>query len=207
MSGAVGSPTGPDAVWLGRNAFDAFGGALAIGQVVGSSQRDLIVGALQWNRTPGVQVGADLIFAGPITSATYDLSGAATPTTVIRGADQYDDTGTSVAVGDLNGDGYDDIVVIASAADGPGNARTLAGESSIVFGSASLPALIDLQITIPRFLMYGAASNDLMGRHPQSVAVRDIDGDGRADFCVGSYRGATGALSVPGRIDCIKSAF
>ncbi|WP_287140440.1 FG-GAP repeat protein [Crocosphaera sp.] len=54
---------------------------------------------------------------------------------VINGIDSYDFSGTARSAGDINGDGFDDILIGADDADPNGNSR--AGESYIVFGGAS----------------------------------------------------------------------
>ncbi len=64
---------------------------------------------------------------------------------VIYGADTIDCSGRSVSsAGDINGDGFDDIIIGAFRADGPGAApgtRNNAGDSYVVFGSgAGFPA-------------------------------------------------------------------
>ena len=68
---------------------------------------------------------------------------------VIHGADAGDLSGFSVSsAGDINGDGFDDLIIGAHYADGPGAApgtRNSAGDSYVVFGSgAGFPAAIDL---------------------------------------------------------------
>jgi len=56
---------------------------------------------------------------------------------VIQGEDANDSAGYSVAsAGDVNGDGFDDLIVGASGADGAGNAKNVAGAAYVVFGSA-----------------------------------------------------------------------
>ena len=59
---------------------------------------------------------------------------------VIHGADADDHSGRSVSsAGDVNGDGFDDLIIGAHHADGPGAApgtRTNAGDSYVVFGKA-----------------------------------------------------------------------
>ena len=60
---------------------------------------------------------------------------------VIHGVDADDFSGISVSsAGDINGDGFDDLIIGALCADGPGAApgtRTDAGDSYVVFGSWS----------------------------------------------------------------------
>ena len=56
---------------------------------------------------------------------------------VIHGQDVGDHSGYSVSsAGDINGDGFDDLIIGASCGDGPGNTRVFAGDSYVVFGKA-----------------------------------------------------------------------
>ncbi|NJL94440.1 MAG: cytochrome c [Anaerolineae bacterium] len=50
------------------------------------------------------------------------------------GADQYDMSAYGMAVGDIDGDGFEDIALNGMNGDGPGNGRTDAGEIYIVSG-------------------------------------------------------------------------
>jgi hypothetical protein len=65
---------------------------------------------------------------------------------VLRGESAYDQSGTSVAsAGDVNGDGFDDLIVGAQQADGPADGRGSAGDSYVIFGKAGgFGATIDL---------------------------------------------------------------
>ena len=56
---AVGSGSGPSAVWLGQNRTDGLGIAVAIGNVTGTTQGEAVIGGLQIQRTGGVQGGVD----------------------------------------------------------------------------------------------------------------------------------------------------
>ncbi len=61
---------------------------------------------------------------------------------VIHGADAGDHSGHSVSsAGDIDGDGFDDLIIGAPFADGPGAApgtRSAAGDSYVLFGSATI---------------------------------------------------------------------
>ncbi len=46
--------------------------------------------------------------------------------------------------GDINGDGFDDLVIGSFFADASGNTKSYAGDSYVIFGAAALSATIDL---------------------------------------------------------------
>ena len=55
----------------------------------------------------------------------------------VFGADADDYSGATVSgAGDVNGDGYDDLLIGAFGADGLGNNRPSAGETYVIFGKA-----------------------------------------------------------------------
>ena len=89
---------------------------------------------------------------------------------VIHGQDGGDVSGSfGFLGGDVNGDGFDDLIIGADGGDGPGNTRTSAGDSYVVFGHAgAFAAEIDLAA-----LAGGAAASSSMARRPMtSPALR-----------------------------------
>ncbi|MEO1524153.1 MAG: YHYH protein [Planctomycetota bacterium] len=101
------------------------------------------------------------------------------------GADAGDQIGVSIGGGgDINGDGFDDIVIGAPAVDP--NGRTDAGAAYVVFGSDSFGASFNLANLNGDngFRVDGDAIGDSAG---QSVAIaRDVNDDGLDDIIVGA---------------------
>jgi hypothetical protein len=108
----------------------------------------------------------------------------------IDGAAAYSGTAESVAsAGDLNGDGYADVIVGCSSA--ANNSRTNSGSSYVIFGKASGFTNIDLATFTSAgpqgFRIDGGASGHNSGRLVSSAG--DVNGDGFTDVMIG----ATGA--------------
>ena len=114
----------------------------------------------------------------------------------IGGADSSDTLGRSVSTaGDVNGDGFDDIIVGAWSADGTNNAEPNAGESYVIFGKAAGFGPIDVEALTPSegFTILGGIMGDRAGGSVS--AAGDVDGDGFDDIIVGAPLAAgTGAL-------------
>ena len=107
---------------------------------------------------------------------------------VIYGADAGDRAGGKVSSGDINGDGYDDVILGAYSADGPVGNRFSSGEAWIIYGlAAGLGASIDLASPPPdATAIYGADQNDLAGLE---VTSGDLNGDSLRGCIISAYYG------------------
>jgi hypothetical protein len=203
---AAGAAGGPSVVWRGRSANDNFGNSVAIGNVTGTAQNEVLIGAIQLLKNPGVmaQYGGVAVYSNP--TGTLDL--ATTPATVlIEGVDIGDNCGTALGTAKVSGGStYDDIVVACSAADGPANGRPNIGEIHVIRGRATFPAIWDMALHPSSAVIYGRDNNGAIGRVVGNMALADLDTDGFADICGGSINGFSGSVKT-GHLDCYSSPF
>ncbi len=186
LSGDV-SASAAVATLVGSGASDTIGTALAAnGDVDGDGLPDLLVGAPNDEVGSATNAGTASLFFGSSLSVGGSLSLSAADA-VFSGEAAGDAAGTSVSIGgDVNGDGYADLLIGAPNAD---QASTDNGQAYIVFGD---PALSDLDLSIADVSWYGESGSDGMGA---AVAIfGDADADGYDDFSLGApTRDAFGA--------------
>ena len=110
---------------------------------------------------------------------------------VIHGEEAGDFSGFSVSsAGDINGDGFDDLIIGALGADGPGNgARHCRRQLCGVRQGGRLRAAIDLAAVAAGtggFVIHGEEAGDFSGFSVSSAG--DINGDGFDDLIIGAPR-------------------
>lgn len=149
---------------------DFYGATLAGGDFNRDGFSELVVGVPAYNASsvaglarvyegsPGLDPVPDVIFSGAVASEKL---------------------GAAAAVGDVNGDGMDDLALGATVSNGLGRAGTYVGHQNETLIVTASPAL------------QGRASNDGYGGH---VAIHDLNGDGFGDVIVGASVDATGGI-------------
>lgn len=190
----------PDVMITGSSATDEVGSMIASGDINGDGIQDLVLGTYRADRNSQNQSGGALIFYGTTSwSSTIDLS-STTADVEIYGSSNLEQVGKSVDVGDINGDGYDDVVLGAPKSspnpDGLGT-RTYAGAVYVIYGGSSLSSTINLATTSADIEIYG--SN--LGGTTQAgdVAwVGDVNGDSYDDIFFGYYHADEPTWSNPG---------
>ncbi len=202
---------------LGADAFDQTGFSVAgAGDFNGDGLDDIAIGTPDAAGLGNLKASAgDSYIVFGTTAAPSTLIGITTLTNTVdllnlglqgiklHGADIDDRSGYSVSLsGDLNGDGYDDLVIGAGGGDGLTPIRQLAGEAYVVFGGKSVANVINLaNLGTPSGAagskIFGAAAYDGLG-YSLSV-VGDVNGDGLDDLLIGARFAAAGGDSYAGR--------
>ena len=173
----------------GNDGYDLAGFAVAgAGDINGDGFDDVIVGAVD---------GYNFYYGG--RSTAYVIFGSASPDPInltflspsdgfrIIGNFSYYSTILSVSgAGDINGDGFEDIII------GSTNDNNYAGAAYVIFGKASGFGNIDLANLAPSagFRITGDAQGDSAGRSVS--AAGDVNGDGFDDLIVGAPLGDDG---------------
>jgi hypothetical protein len=170
--------------YSGESAFDNAGISVAgAGDVNGDGYSDLLIGAPGDDDT-NTDTGAAYLVLGSPTIAGGNLSSVIK----YRGFWPNELAGSSVAgAGDVNGDGYGDMLIGA-----PNNSigEPMVGLAYLVLGSAT-PTGGNLSSTI---VYRGEAANNYAG---QSVAgAGDVNGDGYADMLIGAYGNSAGGSAA-----------
>jgi len=182
---------------VGAAADDLFGVSVAAaGDVNGDGYGDLIIGALLADPGKRTDAGAAYVIFGSgkpwlpsLDVGTLDGSNGFR----VEGPAAGDFTGFAVAgAGDVNGDGFDDLLIGAYNADPSG--RMEAGSAYVVFGKAggwSASVNPGALTGTDGFRLDGAAVNDAAGYSVASAG--DVNRDGFADLLIGAANAETSA--------------
>ena len=166
-------------VLSGENAMDKFGYSLAVGDLNGDGSPDLIVGApFHSPSTAYYQQGAVYIFFGPAYNPARAIK--------IPASSYHGGIGFSLAAGDINGDGIDDLLIGAS------------GRVCVYYGAQG--GYFTPNLTGPAAVFRSADSG--FGR---AIAVLgDLNGDGLKEVAVGANQATVNNVIDSGRLFIFK---
>ncbi|MCC7140760.1 MAG: FG-GAP repeat protein [Candidatus Eisenbacteria bacterium] len=172
--GASGAPTQQKA--FRGDPDELLGGQIDHGDFDGDGFSDVVIAGPGWSDVNVPEAGRVRVFnggvSGPDDFADWELQGKTTARNVGR---------AGACAGDVNGDGFDDLLVSSfSAAPTP-----TAGEVNLFLGTACGPA------SEPAWTVIGAFSNQDLGS--TLGACGDVNGDGFSDVAIYSGRKAPAA--------------
>ncbi|WP_433722338.1 FG-GAP-like repeat-containing protein [Actinoplanes sp. CA-051413] len=194
LNGA-GNKTTSDPIFRGQGTNadepgDRFGTSVAIGDFNKDGNPDLAVGVPLESYTQATRRGMVDVLNGPITATSP--ANVLRPDDVVDSADDLDRFGVGLVAGDMDRDGWSDLLVSASNAPGSGHAG--AGRVSLFNGNRS-GALRPERTIVQRDVNATDGTNDYFG---SGLSVGDFDKDGRTDAIIGAFGETRNGLASAG---------
>ncbi len=213
----VGAPEGEDGGGMAGEAYIVYGKAVdddtyfgtAMTIVVSATDSSVTMTISEGQAVPDGFVESEVVINNRLNMRNLKPADGF----ILQGDRGGDELGYSVSgAGDINGDGYDDLIAGARFGnDGGGDA----GEAYIIYGKAdpadeakagtqfgttdtggAMRQVLDTSMLAPAagFIIQGDAEGDQLGRSVSGAG--DVNGDGLADLIVGAYFGDDGTSNA-----------
>jgi hypothetical protein len=151
---------------------------------------DLLIGASD-DDTQGLNAGAVYVFLGSRTASELNSRDTSAADIKLYGALPGDMFGRSLSMGDVNGDGIDDLVVGADGVDGVSTLEV--GAVHVFLGPIASGAVLHATQADHRILGDATVAGDRFGAVTE---VGDVNADGSNELVVSATR-----HDLPGRVD------
>ncbi|HOW67397.1 MAG TPA: FG-GAP-like repeat-containing protein [Verrucomicrobiota bacterium] len=200
LNGIPPVPANENVALVGSVDEQSVGTLLAAGDLDGDGFDDLVVVAQDENpaNSKPEQAKVGIFFGGPSFKGLLDFN-AEVDVLLSRDYAHY----TAVAVGDIDKDGFDDLIIADDLSnninDPPMNSkRDIDGAVYLIYGRArsAWPAAVDLKSKSDARFVRNEGNTAFQVK---SLAVGDVDGDGTADLAMGAPW-----EDAPGRADAGK---
>ncbi len=205
-SGAYNLSTANFSVY-GENPSDNFGYSMATGDFNGDGIKDLLAGAPNYGES---DIGKAYVFLGPFPTNNAALN-ASQANWSWYGANASDKAGFSVAAGDVDNDGYDDMIIGAPYYDGTADPLGVDfGAVYLIYGAVSVASynLSKVPDAVGRAVFVGQGLSDYAGWSLASGLLSNTGGlpDAIDDFVAGAPNWQAADATRPGKVYTVFGA-
>lgn len=188
---------------VGEASKDLFGAVLAdLGDLNADRIADFAISAHTHDPTSRTRDGGKVyLFHGDATAFTGALTTASASTTILGDSEKLM-FGSGIAAGDINNDGFIDLVIGASGADT--DVLQDAGQVSVFLNSEAGFAA-SFSVADADENLFGIKTNEAFGATLEFLG--DVDGDGNGDFALGSSRLNTANGTSSGAVYLLQAMF